>query len=448
MAGKKKIVTKKTVKKDFRMSASSAGQWMNCTESLNGKQNPFRKIEDSEFIGNTTHRVIELILSQSKEAISLVILLKIIEEEPEQTFKNLTCHFESATLLRVNNEIITSIMKDVQFYFNFGGVVDNVDNGLKTFTNCKEKDFHLALLNAIKSTKKENTLLFSELPLEVLFSGGKVSGTIDNLLVEIEKVKNRVSINFTIIDLKTGWVPVFAQESEQLKVYGTLVLESFHRFVGGVLHTAKFPGRDKLIIKLESLNTRIVQPPLLSVSDNPLDVDYLIKNHQNIIKSYEKIYNSYKKKSTATTGSHCLYCVKKDLCKPLKKKVKEFLNPEFQDQTYDRVEIWSELLEYVPTIKKLAEDLNKNARIFLESKMEVPGYQLVSRNGKRVFKGEASMIEHIKTQKGLLLKDFFTQQLKSPTEIEKILKKKGKRFNDVLNGMYYQPITRQVKKIK
>ncbi len=219
--------------KKLVLSASKADQWMHCTESLNPASDPLRKISQDEFIGNITHEIVE-ILSKNLELYRKILDESCENGDPIGLFEFLATNNELSIeeIHNLTNEHMNLILKDVKFYLDFSGAYDL--DSLVVYTSIEqEKDFFDVLksnFEKLKPSNKELNLLFVEIALKHEFKNGSLIGVIDSLLLEVQKTKDQLSIDITITDLKTGWIPVIAEESHQLKVYADLVINSLLRF--------------------------------------------------------------------------------------------------------------------------------------------------------------------------------------------------------------------------
>lgn len=224
----------------------------------------------------------------------------------------------------------------------------------------------------------------------------------------------------TIYDLKTGQKEVLAENNKQLSAYAHLVIEKV------------FKGINFKKIEITGV---IIQPSLMSISNSEIIYD------ENYLSD---LYVEPKKRSFET-GSHCLYCEYKFICKEFKKVIKQFLSPEFQNFEQDKISAYYNLLQYADAVVKGIDYAKRDLISGLETGLiDAPGFSLIQANGRRKWSNEKPSI--IARQLGLKIQNITENILRSPKDLENDFKASGqKKKLDKMQKLVFQPTYSKLK---
>jgi RecB family exonuclease/Fe-S cluster biosynthesis and repair protein YggX len=232
----------------------------------------------------------------------------------------------------------------------------------------------------------------------------KASGRADAILICPDKIY--------IYDFKTGYVEVSATDNGQLKI------------TAEVLKTLGFnPG-----FGFEGV---IIQPSLGITDPAPIFV-----HGEEYWDKLKEVLS--KREKPLKVGKACTYCDKADVCPEFDKYLKMFSNPIYLDQKINRPERWSEILELAKPIRKALENIEATALAAAKAGVEIPGWKLEGRNGKRIWNHSmhaASLASWLSLKKT----DVIEEKLVSPAEIEKKIKteKQKEKFSMVVSQPLY-----------
>ena len=231
-----------------------------------------------------------------------------------------------------------------------------------------------------------------------------------------------------ICDLKTGWTDVTAEDNKQLLISALLAAEKFG-------------------LKNTEVIGRIIQP-----TQKKIDTTYIeIKDPELQLRQIVDEYHDYQ--TEFKTGEHCKYCSVNDVCPTLNLKLKEYLNPKFQDPSFilNRPNLWSEFLEHSRVLEKLAEKIRSESIKLLKIGGEVPGFELAGKNGPRSWSDKTLPAAKLAGLLDLTETDLQKIALQSPTQIEKIIKSRFSgdqraQIEEKFRGLVGQPVIYYLKK--
>jgi hypothetical protein len=118
------------------------------------------------------------------------------------------------------------------------------------------------------------------------------------------------------------------------------------------------------------------------------------------------------------TGDHCRWCAAKPICPKMTGQVERVLQTKLQALPIDQIALQ---LEQADTIESYIKDLRALAMQMLENGQTVPGFKLVAKRGTRQWVDEDKVVEW-GTEAGLFTIDLWERKLKSPAQLEKVLK--------------------------
>jgi hypothetical protein len=119
------------------------------------------------------------------------------------------------------------------------------------------------------------------------------------------------------------------------------------------------------------------------------------------------------------TGDHCRWCAAKPICPKMTGQVERVLQTKLQALPIDQIALQ---LEQADTIENYIKDLRALAMQMLENGQTVPGFKLVAKRGTRQWVDEDKVVEW-GAEAGLFTIDLWERKLKSPAQLEKVLKK-------------------------
>jgi hypothetical protein len=118
-------------------------------------------------------------------------------------------------------------------------------------------------------------------------------------------------------------------------------------------------------------------------------------------------------------GKHCRFCPAEAVC-PKKLGIVESLPPAVIDDL-------PRLLAMAPEVEQWAKAVYHMANNHAEAGGEIKGYKLVQKRSTRIWSDVSVATKRFRGMK-LKVADIFEHKLRSPAQLEKILKKKGKRL--------------------
>ena len=238
-----------------------------------------------------------------------------------------------------------------------------------------------------------------------------------------------------IVDLKGGrGVKVSVAENKQLRTYG----------LGAVLTN---PG-----LNVQRVRSTIVQPRM--GDGKPKSEEYHIADlvewtgelrmkmaqSAEALAAYRQITGDLSREAWAEkylcAGDHCgtTFCKAQGICPALEKRALDAAGVWFDDQNTPHLsntpsdlspERLSVVLDAADMIQNYLNACRSLAHALVESGVEVPNYILVEKTGRRKFieDDEAVLVHQIKALTQLSDDDLYNQKLKSPSQLEKTLKK-------------------------
>jgi len=123
------------------------------------------------------------------------------------------------------------------------------------------------------------------------------------------------------------------------------------------------------------------------------------------------------------TGDHCRWCAAKPICPKMTGQVERVLQSKLQALPVDQIALQ---LEQADTIESYIKDLRALAMQMLENGQTVPGFKLVAKRGTRQWVSEDAVEAFVDTNN--LSDEAYDRKLKSPAQLEKIVKKLGKEL--------------------
>lgn len=232
----------------------------------------------------------------------------------------------------------------------------------------------------------------------------KISGTADVVIDEGDTI--------CIIDHKTGWKAVEAENNAQLKIYAHLFAGREHKKWRGVIINAR----------------------LNSISyTGPHDIE---KNYLRAIATDAKKRASAKQ---TKTGNHCAYCAALAICKPVREDIKKWLSPGADDGIKDRKADWQELLSLAKPAEKLFERAKADALKYIDLGGEIPGVGVEYSGGSRAWPRDLDT-ESLAARLGVAVETITETKTISPAQAEKVGVSR-----DAIRAIAIQPTRRGLK---
>ena len=207
-----------------------------------------------------------------------------------------------------------------------------------------------------------------------------------------------------VLDWKFGdGVMVNAQDNDQLLFYAAAAMRTDAcKWV--------FEGADEIELI-------IVQPPEIRrwVTDKARVVSF----EQELAKAVRRAQQD---DAPIKTGEHCRWCAAKPICPQMNGAIDRAIHQQIVNLNKDQL---GEYLAKADMMEDWIKDLRALAFQVLESGAEVPGYKLVAKRGTRQWVEEAAIEAWVDANN---IKDAYDVKVKSPAQMEKVLKKHGKEL--------------------
>lgn len=213
----------------------------------------------------------------------------------------------------------------------------------------------------------------------------------------------------TVVDYKTGFVPVEAEDNEQLKIYAHAFCAKHN------LHPDKIEGV-------------IISPRLHTVEY--AEIQYQPDFFENLRAELQKREGKF------IVGAHCKNCAALTTCKLFRETAIAYFEPHLRDGLTSRPDEWKKLIAIARPAKKFFEEILDEAKNYLEMGGALDGVGLTKSAGRRAWFREITPDEIAQKIGVPLAKLVDPPKIKSPAQAEKLLKKEQK---DALRALVYQP---------
>lgn len=202
-----------------------------------------------------------------------------------------------------------------------------------------------------------------------------------------------------ILDWKFGdGVAVEAEESEQLMFY-----------TAAGMRTAELAW---VFDGVEEIELIIVQPPYVK---RWVTTVARIKEFERTL--YDAVQRSFSADPPFASGDHCRWCAAKAVCPLLTGQLDRSLSVKVKSMNAEMV---SDALAMAALAEDWAKGVRELAQTMLENNVVVPGWKLVPKQARRQWADEGKARDAFE-QMGLDPKELI--ELKSPAQVEKVLKK-------------------------
>ena len=220
----------------------------------------------------------------------------------------------------------------------------------------------------------------------------------------------RMGDKAVVLDWKFGdGVMVSAEENEQLMFYAAAAMRTT------ALQWA-FEGATEI-------ECVIVQPPMIRRwTTTPERIAQFEHQLVKAVKAAEQPDAELK------SGDHCRWCAAKPVCPQMTGEVERAALVQIKELD---AAMLGQYLAKADVLEGWITDLRALAFQMLEKNVPVPGYKLVQKQARRQWVDEQSAIDALRAL-GLDSIDYFKQELISPAQIEKVLKKRKLALPDEL----------------
>ena len=215
----------------------------------------------------------------------------------------------------------------------------------------------------------------------------------------------RIGKRAIVLDWKFGdGVLISAEENEQLLFYAAAAMrteESKWIFEGAT--------------EIECI---IVQPP---------EIRRWVTTPQRVALFEQElrraVHESHSEAASMAAGDHCRWCAAKPICPKMTGQVERVMQTKLQALPIDQIAIQ---LEQADAIESYIKDLRTLATQMLEHGVRVPGFKLVAKRGTRQWTSEDAVDAWVDANG--LTKEAYESKLRSPAQMEKVLKKYKKEL--------------------
>lgn len=211
----------------------------------------------------------------------------------------------------------------------------------------------------------------------------------------------RVGRRAVVLDWKFGdGVAVEAEENEQLMFY-----------TAAGMRTAELAWVFDGVDEIELI---IVQPPFVK---RWVATPARIKAFERTL--YDAVQESFKPEPSYAAGDHCRWCAAKPVCPLLTGKLERAVATKVKSIDAEKL---GNALAFAILAEDWAKSVRELAQTMLENNAPVPGWKLVPKVARRQWVDAEGAREAL-TEMGLDSEELIVTELKSPAQVEKVLKK-------------------------
>jgi hypothetical protein len=214
----------------------------------------------------------------------------------------------------------------------------------------------------------------------------------------------RIGRRAIVLDWKFGdGVMVNAENNDQLLFYAAAAMRT--------------PAAQWVFEDVDEIELIIVQPPEIRrwVTDKARVVSF----EQELARA---VRQAQQDGAELSPGEHCRWCAAKPICPQMNGAIDRAIHQQIVKLDKDQL---GEYLAKADMLEDWVKDLRALAFQVLESGGQVPGYKLVAKRGTRQWVQDAA-IEAWVDANGI--EDAYDTKVKSPAQMEKVLKKHGKEL--------------------
>jgi hypothetical protein len=217
-----------------------------------------------------------------------------------------------------------------------------------------------------------------------------------------------------VADFKTGRghaVPVRRPDGRVNLQLGGYGLGALHSLPAGLAH------------EITSIELVVVQPALGPPQRTVMTVAEVPDLAADLLEIAERALDP---SAPRIAGDHCRFCRASGDCPALRERALAVARTEFGPRDLTRPDpsrlsptALASVLTEADLVDQWLSAIRAYAKSIADKGVEIPGWKLVDKRGRRVWADEEAAAI---TMKGLLREDAFTHKLHSPTQIEKVLK--------------------------
>jgi hypothetical protein len=223
-------------------------------------------------------------------------------------------------------------------------------------------------------------------------------------------VLGRIGDTAYVLDWKFGdGIAVAAEENEQLMYYAAAAMRTPE--VAWVFEGAT------------SIECIIIQPPVIR---RWRTTPARIKQFERELKRAVKVASLPDAK--LNPGDHCRFCPAKPTCPAMTGAVDRALKVKL-DAVDD--EMLGKYASNAVLLQGWIDDLNALVRTKIEKGYKIPGWKLVAKQSRRKWVNESEVV-HWLDGKGLEAREIYSTEIRSPAQMEKVLKKRKLALPDEL----------------
>ena len=158
----------------------------------------------------------------------------------------------------------------------------------------------------------------------------------------------------------------------------------------------------------------IIQPPFIRrwVTDKARVVSF---EH----KLLQAVANSLRPDARMQSGEHCRWCAAKPVCPEMTGAVDRVMKQQLAALPAEQIGVY---LKQADLLEDWIKDLRALAFDMLDKGAPVPGYKLVAKRGTRHWSNEDAVVEWA-IENDILKEEIFDTKIKSPAQLEKVVKK-------------------------
>jgi len=224
---------------------------------------------------------------------------------------------------------------------------------------------------------------------------GTVWGTSDTINIDNTKL--------TIIDLKTGYNRVDAEDNEQMLTYA---LGAYMPY-----------GRVYDITEIEMI---ISQPIIGHESRWTIGVNELNAFYARVVEAIEQI--RLKPDHCVPSDDACHWCRARGTCPTLRTLARNEARKDFEQMDLMAL---AEAVSMLPMLEHYISGVKARTQETLERGEEVPGFKLVEGRKSRGWTSEESVMKYLSRKLPKFKQTGFNHKFKSPAQIEKEIKRQG-----------------------
>jgi hypothetical protein len=223
-------------------------------------------------------------------------------------------------------------------------------------------------------------------------------------------VLGRLGDTAYVIDWKFGdGIVVDAEENEQLMFYAAAAMRT--------------PEAAWVFEGATSIECVIIQPPSIRRwTTTPKRIGQFARQLKKAVKIASL------PDATLKAGSHCRFCPAKPTCPQMTGAVDRALKVKLDAIDNDMLGAYA---SNAVLLQGWIDDLNALVQTKIEKGATIPGWKMVAKRGTRKWANESDVV-HWADGKGLEAREIYSTEIRSPAQMEKVLKKRKLTLPDEL----------------